>query len=108
MRHLVGLQHLGEPRSVGDVAELDVDAVEHVANERFVAPARVHHRTMPLIDEFSGRLGADDAHAARNHDLHFLSANPPGALTGTNVSFAPSQRMMTTALIGTPRWLPSR
>ena len=76
VRDPVRLHHLQEPRHVEHVAELDVDFVEEVADQPFVAVTRIDHRTMSFGYELAAGLGADDAHAAGDEHLHFSAPSP--------------------------------
>ena len=70
VRHLVFLDGLQDARHVEDVAELDVDLVDDVADQAVVAMAREDDRPVAFLDELAAGLGADDAHAAGDQDFH--------------------------------------
>src|SRR6202035_603308 len=70
MRDPVPLDHVQEARQIEHIAELDVDVIENVGNERLVAMAGKDDRPVSLVYEPAARLGAHDAHAAGNQNLH--------------------------------------
>ena len=72
MRDLMALDDIEEPRHVENVARLEVDLVGDIADQAVVAVARKDHRPVAFLDEFAAGFGADDAHAARDKDLHAL------------------------------------
>ena len=53
-----------------DVAELDIDLVDDVADQAVVAVAGEDDRPVAFLDELAAGLGADDAHAAGDQDFH--------------------------------------
>jgi hypothetical protein len=61
------------------------------------------HMTSLLYETILGQafLGGRSRH-------YFASGDPPGLLTGMNLSADGLHSIITTALIGVPRWLPSR
>src|SRR5437870_13086659 len=71
---LVLLDRLQDARHVENVAELDIDLVDDVADQAFVPMTREDDGAVPLLDEFAACLGADDAHSAGDEYLH---APPP-------------------------------
>ena len=73
---LVLLDRLQDARHVENVAELDVHLVDDVADQALVAVAREDHRPMALLHELAAGLGADDAHAAGDQDLHARLRSP--------------------------------
>jgi hypothetical protein len=70
MRHLVLLDRLQDARHVQNVAKLDIDVVDNVADQALVAVTGEDHRPVPLLDELAARFGADDAHASSDQDFH--------------------------------------
>ena len=65
-------ENFGKPRAVEDGAELDIDLVDDVADQRFIAVARIEHRPVAFADEFAARFRADDAHAAGDQNAHVV------------------------------------
>src|ERR1700730_2511456 len=78
MRDPVPLDHVHEARQIEHIAELEVDVIENVENERLVAMAGKDDRPVSLVHEPAARLGAHDAHPAGDQYLH---ASPLTALS---------------------------
>jgi hypothetical protein len=70
VRDLVLLDRLQDARHVEHVALLEIDLVDDVADQAVVAVAREDDGAVTFLDEFAAGLGADDAHAAGDQDLH--------------------------------------
>jgi hypothetical protein len=63
-------ESFGKPRAIEDGAELDIDLVDDIADQRFIAVARIEHRPVAFADEFAACFRADDAHAAGDQNAH--------------------------------------
>ena len=70
VRDLVLLDRLQDARHVEHVALLEIDLVGNIADQAFVSVAREDDGAMAFLDELAAGLGADDAHAAGDQDLH--------------------------------------
>ena len=70
VRHFVFLDRLQDARHVEHVALLEIDLVDDVVDQAVVAVAREDDGALAFPDEFAGGLGANDAHAAGDQNLH--------------------------------------
>ena len=73
MRHPVPFDDVEQARHVEHVAEVDVDLLEDVANEPFVAMAGKDDGTVSFANEPAARFRADHAHPAGDQDFHAFS-----------------------------------
>src|ERR1700730_6005243 len=74
MRDPVPFDHVHEARQIEHIAELEVDVIENVGNERLVAMAGKDDRPVSLVHEPAARLRAHDAHPAGDQYLHAFTA----------------------------------
>jgi len=73
MRDPMPFDDVEQARHVEHVAELDVDLLEDIADEPFVAMAGKDDGAVSFADESAARLRADHAHPAGDQDLHAFS-----------------------------------
>ena len=66
------LHDFGKPRAIENGAELDIDLVDNIADQRFIAVARIQHGPVAFAHEFAAGFSADDAHAAGDQNAHGL------------------------------------
>ena len=64
MRDAASLHHVSQPCAIEDRTKLDINFVDDIADQRFVAMASVDNGPVSFADELAARFGADDAHSA--------------------------------------------
>ena len=73
MRHSMPFDDVEQARHIEHVAQLDVDLLENVANEPFVAMAGKDDGAVSFTHEPAARFRANHAHPAGDQDFHAFS-----------------------------------
>ena len=72
VRDTMPLDDVEKTRQIEDVACLEIDAVQDIANQAIVAMAGKNNRLVTFADKLPTRFGADHTHAAGNQNFHLL------------------------------------